>query len=149
MAAPELRGVTIVQAEQHERVVPVTIGDAVYSVQLPAGWYYLRITGAQVNAGAAGGIHVKKFVDAAQTTGDAVALYGEDIATIAGINTLIEIEGTDTGLEFWFTGQATATDEGARPSAIYLPYGLEITIDINAISALALTVHALRLGVQR
>lgn len=146
MAAPELKGVTIVQAEQHERVVPVTIGDAKYSIQLPAGWYYLRITGAQVNAGADGTIHVKKFVDAAQTTGDAVALYGEDIATIIGDNTAIDIEAADTGLEFWFTGQATATAEPAQPSPIYLPYGLEITIDINAISALALTVHALRLG---
>jgi hypothetical protein len=149
MAAPGLRSVTIIQAEQHERVVPVTIADAKYSVQLPAGWYYLRITGAQVNAGADGTIHVKKFVDAAQTTGDAVALYGEDIATIVGIATAIDMEAANTGMEFWFTGQATATNEGAQPSAIYLPYGLEITIDINAATALALTVHALRLGSQR
>lgn len=149
MAAPSLKGVTIVQAEQHNRVVPVTIGDALYSVQLPAGWYYLRITGAQTNAAVDGTILVKKFVDAAQTTADAVALYGEDIATIVGINTAIDMEAADTGLEFWFTGQATATNEPAQPSPIFLPYGLEITIDINGVTALALTVHALRLGVQK
>jgi hypothetical protein len=149
MAAPGLRSVTIIQAEQHERVVPVTIGDASYSVQLPAGWYYLRITGSQTNVGADGTILVKKFVDAAQTTADAVALYGEDIATIVGINTAIDMEAADSGLEFWFTGQATATNEPAQPSAIYLPYGLEITININAVSALAISVHALRLGAQR
>lgn len=149
MAAPSLKGVTIVQAEQHNRDIPVTIADAVYTIELPAGWYYLRITGAQTAAVTDGTIIVKKFVDAAQTTADAVALYGEDIATIVGINTVISMEVADTGLEFWFTGQAQATNEPAQPSPIFLPYGLEVTIDINGITALALTVHALRLGVQR
>lgn len=146
MAAPELRGVLRQDSEMHNRVIPVTIGDAAYSVELPTGWYFLRITGSQTNAGADGTILVKKFVDAAQTSAKAVALYGEDIATIAGINTAINMEAADAGLEFWFTGQIQDTNEGAQPSLIFLPYGLQVTIDINAVTALALTVHAYKVG---
>ena len=82
----------------------------------------------------------------AQTTGDAVALYGEDIATIVGIATAIDMEAANTGMEFWFTGQVQATNESAQPSLIFLPYGLELTVDINAVSALALTLHAQKLS---
>jgi hypothetical protein len=147
MAADPLRNVQVTpDGELHNRVIPVTIADASYTIELPAGWYFLRMTGAQTNVGADGDIILKKFVDAAQTTGDAVALYGEDIATIVGINTAIDMEAADDGMEFWFTGQATATNEPAQPSPVFLPYGLELTVDINAVSALALTLHAQKLA---
>ena len=147
MAANPLKNVQVTpDGELHNREVPVTIADATYTIELPAGWYFLRMTGAQVNAGADGDILLKKFVDAAQTTGDAVALYGEDIATIVGINTAIDMESANTGMEFWWTGQIQAAAENARPSPIFLPYGLELTVDINAVSALALTLHAQKLA---
>ena len=146
MAAEALKNVQLIPSgEMHNRVIPVTIDDATYTIELPAGWYFLRMTGAQVNAGTDGDILLKKFVDAAQTTGDAVALYGEDIATVAGINTAIDMEAANTGMEFWWTGQAQVTDENIQPSVIFLPYGLELTVDINNVTALALTLHALRL----
>ena len=148
MAANSLKNVQVTpDGELHNRVIPVTIADATYTVELPAGWYFLRVTGSQTNVGADGTILVKKFVDAAQTTAKAVALYGEDIATIVGIATAIDMEAANAGLEFWFTGQVQATNESAQPSPIFLPYGLEVTIDINAVSALALTVHAQKLAI--
>lgn len=147
MAAEPLKKVQLVEyTELHNRVIPVTIADATYTIQLPAGWYFLRMTGAQVNAGTDGDILLKKFVDEAQTTGDAVTLYGEDIATIVGIVTAIDMEAANTGMEFWWTGQLQAADEGARPSPIFLPYGLELTVDINNVTALTLTLHAQRLS---
>lgn len=130
-------------SELHNRVVPVTIADASYTVNLPAGYYYLRITGTQTNAGADGTLLVEKYTNQAQTVQR--ALYGEDLATAVGIATAFDIEAADTALEFWFTGQLQATNEGARPSPIFIPYGLKVTVNINAITALALTVHALRL----
>jgi hypothetical protein len=147
MAADPLRKVHVSpEGEMHNRVVPVTIADAKYTISLPAGWYFLRMTGAQVNAGTDGDIILKKFVDAAQTTADAVALYGEDIATIVGIATAIDMEAADTGMEFWWTGQKQATNENIQPSPIWLPYGLELTVDINNVTVLALTLHAQKLS---
>ena len=147
MAAEALKNVQVTpDGEMHNRVIPVTIADATYTIELPAGWYFLRMTGVQTNVGADGDILLKKFVDAAQTTGDAVALYGEDIATIVGINTAIDMEAANDGMEFWWVGQIQATNESARPTPIFLPYGLELTVDINAVSALALTLHAQKLA---
>lgn len=147
MAADPLRKVHVSpEGEMHNRVVPVTIADAKYTISLPAGWYLLRMTGSQTNVGADGTILLKKFVDADQTTGTAVALYGEDIATLVGINTAIDMEAANAGQEFWWVGQVQATAESARPTPIWLPYGLELTVDINAVSALALTMHAQKLS---
>ena len=145
MAATPLSKVQRIDAELHNRVVSPTIADASYVVDLPAGWYFLRVTGTQTNAGADGTILVEKYTNEARSAQR--ALYGEDIATIVGIATAIDMEAADTALEFWFTGQATATNEPAQPSPIFIPYGLKVTININAVTALALTVHAQKLKV--
>lgn len=146
MAAEALKNVEQLRnPELHVRNLSATIADASYTVNLPPGFYRLAVFGTQTNAGADGTLLMEKFINQAQTV--VAPVYGEDVDTAIGIKTAIDLEAANDFISLWFSDQSNSTGGFLNaPSAVWIPYGLKITIDINAISAIDVNVAALRVA---
>ena len=140
MAAEPLSKVQAHPPELHIREITTAAANVTKNIELPPGFYNLRIFGSQTNAGADATILVQKYANEAQSV--VADVYGEDGATAAGIATAIDIEAANAFVDLWFLGTAAEIP----PLTVFIPYGLKITFVINAATAMNISLAALRIA---